>query len=594
MARSKQKSASTFKRLFIVVVVSVIGIGIYNFYLGSNGGFFPGAGELSYDEAASRLPRVLDDVDWSENFVQRRANIDLVQDADLKDTLPDIGQFSSVVLPPLSGNDVVVEIFVSSEKSGKGTDGWMVETSRAFNDAGKRLSSGRVAKVKIRKIASGTGYQFIASRKHLPQAYSPSNHLWIRMAEAHGIPVAPIREKLVGNIAGVVMKTEVAEKLKSTYGTLDVKNIIDAVVQGNVVMGYTNPFASSTGLNFLVTILSTFAAGDEANMLSPDVISAFEGFQRGVPFVAQTTLQMRDSVEKGGALEAFVMEYQTFAKTRALQSGYEFIPFGIRHDNPLYAVGDLTPDQVAALKEFAAFTDQAKYQDLANEYGFNPSLAYDPAFQIPAGNMLIEGQMIWKQKKDAGRAIAAVFLADVSGSMSGSRIRGVKEALIRGSDFIEPGNSIGLVLFSNVVPVHNLTTTFKPEFSTLDIEGTLNLDGTDTVLAQGVTVDGKLDFLTASAATLELKAGGSLTVSATGTLVSSATVGTAAITSETPGTDRYSFDVGALATLEVNKLSIGSMDAAGMVVANTARMLACTHVDSVLSSRYDTVFSGCS
>ena len=461
MARSKPKSTGTFKKILIAVVVSMIGIGIYNYYLENNGGFLPGTSGLSYDEAASKLPRVLDDVDWSENFVQRRATIDLVQDVDLKDTLPDIGQFSLVVSPPISSNDVAVEIFVSSEKSGKGTDGWMVETARAFNDAGKRLSSGRVAKIKIRKIASGTGYQFIASRKHLPQAYSPSNHLWIRMAEAHGIPVAPIREQLVGNIAGVVMKTEVAEKLNSKYGTLDVKNIIDAVVQGEIVMGYTNPFASSTGLNFLVTILSTFSGSDEATMLSPAVISAFEGFQRGVPFVALTTLQMRDSVEKGGALEAFVMEYQTFAKTPVLQSGYEFIPFGIKHDNPLYAVGDLTPDQAAALEAFAAFTDQAKYQDLANEYGFNPSLAYDPAFQIPAGKILIEAQKIWKKKKDAGRPIAAVFLADVSGSMGGSRIRGVKEALIRGSDFIEPANSIGLVLFSNVVSVVLPIKTFN-------------------------------------------------------------------------------------------------------------------------------------
>ncbi len=36
--------------------------------------------------------------------------------------------------------------------------------------------------------------------------------------------------------------------------------------------------------------LSTFSGGDEATMLSPAVISAFEGFQRGVPFVAITLL----------------------------------------------------------------------------------------------------------------------------------------------------------------------------------------------------------------------------------------------------------------------------------------------------------------
>ena len=38
-------------------------------------------------------------------------------------------------------------------------------------------------------------------------------------------------------------------------------------------MGYTDPFASSTGLNFLVTVLQSFANGEETRMLSPDVVS---------------------------------------------------------------------------------------------------------------------------------------------------------------------------------------------------------------------------------------------------------------------------------------------------------------------------------
>ena len=33
-------------------------------------------------------------------------------------------------------------------------------------------------------------------------------------------------------------------------------------------------------------------------MLAPEVVSAFEQFQKGVPFVAVTTMQMRDSVRQ--------------------------------------------------------------------------------------------------------------------------------------------------------------------------------------------------------------------------------------------------------------------------------------------------------
>jgi len=363
---------------------------------------------------------------------------------------------------------VVVEIFTSTEKSGTGMDGWTVEVANAFNAEDQRLKNGKQAKVLIRKIASGTGYEFIGSRKYLPDAFSPSSHLWIQMAVAHGVPMTPIREKLVGNIAGIVMKTAVAEKIKAKYGSLEIKNLIDAVVQGNLAMGYTDPFASSTGLNLLVTVLATFAGGQEDQMLDPTVASAFESFQKGVPFVSQTTMQMRDSVEKDRSLDAFVMEYQTYINTKVLQSGYEFIPFGVRHDNPLYAVGKLSPEKMEALEKFAVFTEQAKIQKLASDYGFNPTLEYKSAFPVPSGDILIQAQKLWKQKKDAGRSVAAIFLCDISGSMNGSRLNALKKSLIGGSQFIASENAIGLVLFnqqvSAVLPIKKFDLAQKAMF----------------------------------------------------------------------------------------------------------------------------------
>ena len=107
-------------------------------------------------------------------------------------------------------------------------------------------------------------------------------------------------------------------------------------------------------------------------MLSPAVASAFESFQKSVPFVALTTMQMRDSVEKDGSLEAFVLEYQTFTQTPSLLSGYEFIPFGCRHDNPLYAVGRVSPEKKEALELFAKFAQEAQAQKLAVALGSTP------------------------------------------------------------------------------------------------------------------------------------------------------------------------------------------------------------------------------
>ena len=454
------------KKLFVFIVVLAVvgGAGALMYFQTQD----RSGGVMSYEKAAARLAALKKKVQWSENLVQRRAQIQLAGAQDITQMLPDIERFPLMNQPQAAGNDVVVEIFASTEKSGAGTDGWMVEVAEAFNAANQRLKSGQRAFVTIRKIASGTAYEFIASRKYLPDAFSPSSNLWGQMAAAHNVNMTPIREKLLGNIAGIVMKKTVADQMKAAYGSLDVKNLIDAVVQGKLAMGYTDPFASSTGLNFLFTVLATFAGGNEQMMLDPSVVSAFENFQKGVPFVSQTTLQMRDSVEKGGALDAFVMEYQTFSKTQILQAGYEFVPFGVRHDNPLYGVGELSAEKLEALQMFAAFAEQAKFQKSAANYGFNPALDYASAFPAPSGAMLIQAQRLWKQKKDAGRPISAVFLCDVSGSMDGSRLNALKKSLLGGSEFIAQENSIGIVLFSNqvsvVLPIEKFTLAHKASF----------------------------------------------------------------------------------------------------------------------------------
>jgi Ca-activated chloride channel family protein len=444
---------SNKKILIGLAVLAVLAVVAFSAFDGDD----LGGGPLAYDKAVDRLQRAVDNVAWSEDFVDRVSTV-AIEDNSLEDSLPAIGSFPLVVDPQVR-DAVVAEIFASTEKSGSGTDGWMVEVAKAFNNQQKTLKNGKAAKIRLRKIASGTGYQFIASRKYLPDAFSPSNHLWVRMAEGRGTAVTAIREKTVGNIAGIVMKSSVAEALQQAGGSLSVGDIVDAVVQGKMVTGYTNPYASSTGLNFLVTVLATFSGGDESKMLSPDVISAFEQFQRGIPFVALTTLQMRESVRRDGSLDAFVMEYQTFVKTKELSSGYEFIPFGITHDNPLYAVGNPGPDKIAVLKLFADFMGQQKYRKLARDYGFDPSIQYQSAFEIPSGRTLIEAQKAWKEKKDAGRPISAIFLSDVSGSMNGARLKQLKGALVEGSSFILPANSIGLVEFSTEVRV---TLPIKP------------------------------------------------------------------------------------------------------------------------------------
>jgi Ca-activated chloride channel family protein len=450
-----------------------------------------GGNVIPYDRAAERLDSLVADIDWREAYVTQMSVGGASGAGNLADTLPPIDDYALPVLPRQGSGAVVVEIFASTEKSGSGEDGWLVEVATDFNRSNVSLNSGGTAQVAIRKIASGTGYQFIASGKYVPAGFTPSNRLWIEMVSAAGVPVQEIRPRLVGNVAGVVMKEAVFTELQEQYGQdPKIPDIIDAVIQGTVAMGYTNPFASSTGLNFLQTVLASAVGGDVEEMLGAGAVSTFEAFQRGVPFVSLTTLQMRDSVQRDGSLDAFVMEYQTYIKVDSLRRGYKFIPFGVRHDNPLYAIGDVDPRQLEALESFASFAEQADARRTADRYGFNALDDYRPAGQTPSGQTLIEAQQLWKEKKDSGNPIVAVFLADISGSMRGLRISQLRDALASGAEFIAPTNYIGLATFGSnvfkILPVAAFDGTQRARFISA-AEG-LDATGGNTAMYDGIVV----------------------------------------------------------------------------------------------------------
>ncbi len=399
-------------------------------------------------DARDQLDEFADDIDWIDAPIGRSASIPPPSGADLAATLPPLDEFP---LRVDSGDPDAIEIWSSTEKSGEAgtSDGWMTEVAEAFNDADITRADGSPATVDLRSIASGTGYQFIARGQELPHAFTPSNELWTEMA-AEFQTMTEVRPVTVENVAGIVMKDETADELRASYGELSPENLVDAVIAGDLVMGYTDPFASSTGLNFLLTVLDSIAEGDATQLTSPDVASVFEQFQRQVPFVALTTLQMRDSVENDtGTLDTFVLEWQTYSNTDSLQNGFEFIPFGVRHDNPLYAVGDLTPAESETLELFAEFAGRPEIRESAADFGFDPE-PFTPTVETPSGATLIDVQNVWKDKKDGGRPVATVFVVDVSGSMEGTRIQSVRSAMASAREFIKPETEVGVVEFNDI------------------------------------------------------------------------------------------------------------------------------------------------
>ena len=322
-----------------------------------------------------------------------------------------------------------IEIFSSTEKAGSGTDGWLTEVARDFNDAKIKINGTQVS-VKLRGIPSGEGADYITSGKYLPDIYTPSNELWGEMLISRGAKAELVQERLVGNVGGILISKSKREELEGKYGEVNITTVIDAVTNDELQMGYTNPFASSTGLNFLISMLQSF---DSENPLSAEAKAGFTRFNDNIRVVAYTTLQLREAA-KSGVLDAFILEYQTYINEPEIRS-YEFIPFGVRHDNPVYAIGELSAEKRKILNEFIKFSQQERYQTLATKYGFNSFNEYNPALRPLKGDVIIQAQNLWKIIKDPV-PICAVFVVDVSGSMDGEPLNNLKRSLIESQKYI--------------------------------------------------------------------------------------------------------------------------------------------------------------
>lgn len=352
-------------------------------------------------------------------------------------------------LTVIGSGDVDIEIFSTSEKAGKGNNGWLNEVASDFNEMNLRLSDNRSASVSVRSIPSGAASDYICNNVYLPQAYTPSNTLFGELAKQNGAKLTVIEERLVPNTAGIALSRTVSTLIEEEYGSVTFGNVVDAVVGGELRMGYTYPYTSATGLNFLVSSLQHF---DSSNILSEDSLSKFRKLQKSIPFVCYTTDQMVSAMQSG-TLQAGVTEYQAYVNSPFLKSSYEFIPFGYEHSNPLYMVGELDKYQQEALDMFADFAMQSKNQKKAADHGFDPNQTFTYSKAPISGAEIMNAQQLWKQEKDSGTPNIALFIADVSGSMNGDPIMRLRESLIEASKNIRTENYVGLISYSDDVTV---------------------------------------------------------------------------------------------------------------------------------------------
>ena len=257
-----------------------------------------------------------------------------------------------------------------------------------------------------------------------------------------------MRERTVGNVAGFLLDKDHYNTLVDTYGQADLKALTEETGKGNLTMGYTNPFTSSTGLNFLVSTLLRY---DRNDLLSDTAVEGFRQFQANVPFVALTTVQMRDAAERG-SLDGFVLEYQLYQNDPSLSKSYQFVPFGYRHDNPLVVLPTTDPDKRKIVELFADYCDE-NGSELAERYGFNGLDSYKSENPEIDGSLLLSAQKLYKDNKDSGKPVVAVFVADISGSMDGEPLHALQQSLINSMRYIKGDNYVGLVSYSDYVTI---------------------------------------------------------------------------------------------------------------------------------------------
>ena len=92
-------------------------------------------------------------------------------------------------------------------------------------------------------------------------------------------------------------------------------------------------------------------------------------------------------------------------------------------------------------------------RELADSYGFNGKDDYVSELPEVSGETLVAAQSLYKENKDTGRSVVAVFVADVSGSMSGEPLNQLQSSLINSMRYINESNYVGLVSYSDDVTI---------------------------------------------------------------------------------------------------------------------------------------------
>ncbi len=393
--------------------------------------------ELSYNDAIHELDALYKDIKPEE--VPARLDVDMANST-VAASLAPIDTFK---ITKMGGGEINIEIAAATEcSSDKAPDDWLNIVADKFNRDNHTLN-GKTVSVSIRQITSGEVVTYMTEGEYRPDCFIPSNEAWGQMLDVSSINTIRVSDRIAGNTAGILMEKDAYQRYIEKYNEVTVENVLKAAMNGDIVFAYTNPYTSSTGLNILSAMLYAF---DNNNPLSDEAVNQLIEYQKDAPTAAYTTAVLRNSA-MNGVIDAMVMEEQAYINIPDL-SDYVFTPAGIRHDHPVYTFDYVSAEKQEVVKMFVEFCLTDQMQKLATDRGFNRHDDYKAQPNGMDGNGYLAAQRVWKQNKNGGRPVMAVFVADISGSMkSFSRLETLKRSLLNTMQYIGSDNYIGLVSY---------------------------------------------------------------------------------------------------------------------------------------------------
>lgn len=195
--------------------------------------------------------------------------LDVSEFLDAKDELPDIDSSYPFVV---EGNgDVNIEIFSSGEKAAEsGSDSFLTSMAKKFNAQHNKTSGDKTMSVSLRSVPSGTAAEYISTGKYQPECYTPSNTLFGELVKNEGVELTVEADRLAGNVAGILVSKKTGDMLRSEYGEASVSSVLNATIDGKLMMGYSNPYTSATGLHIDYDA-GTMTFNDEDIDLNPNL-----------------------------------------------------------------------------------------------------------------------------------------------------------------------------------------------------------------------------------------------------------------------------------------------------------------------------------